>query len=130
MGGCVSKKTNENTLTDLITETSDDKYINHIKGQLHLNNKRCSNVDMYLYEDYLYIKRNKYSIKISYYDIDEWSYNKQQNIFTFSTKIMNKINMYSIIIFENQSSKNISEELLDIIRDHIKHVKHVKNIVE
>lgn len=127
MGTCVSKKTNKITLTNLITETSDDKYINHINGQLHLNNKRCSIVDIYLYEDYLYIKRHNNGIKISYYDIDEWGYNKQEDIFTFSTKIKNKINMYSIIIFENQSSKNISEELQDIIREHI---KHVKNIVE
>ncbi len=124
------KKSEEYLTSNLIIETSSDKYINYIKGQLYLNNKRCSNVDMYLYEDYLYIKRNHYGIKISYYDIDEWSYNEQQDIFTFSTKIKNKINMYSISIFENQSSKNISEELRDIIHDHIKHIKHVKNIVE
>ena len=60
MGACVSKKTEDCLTSNLIIETSSDKYINYIKGQLYLNSERCRNVDIYLYEDYLHIKRYHY----------------------------------------------------------------------
>ena len=82
MGSCKSKKSKENISEDLIVERSNDKYINCVKGQLYIHGERCSNIEMYLYEDYLYIKRNRYNIKISYYDIRDWIYNAKLNMFT------------------------------------------------
>ena len=127
MGTCSSKKSNKNFSENLIIENSNDKYINCFKGQLYINSIKCKNVEIYLYEDYLYIKKNDYNLKISYYHILNWSFDKQKYIFRFSTKINNIINIYNIIIFDNQNNKNISDELLDIINAHI---KHVKNIIE
>ena len=125
MGNCKSKKTKENISEDLIVERSNDKYINCVKGHLYINGERCSNIEMYLYEDYLYIKRYKYSIKISYYDIRDWSNDLTLDIFTFTVKKERKLITYSIDIYENENGKNISKELEDIIMEHIKHLKNV-----
>ena len=75
----------------------------------------------------IYILKDIIMKKISYYDIEEWSYDMYQNMFTFSTKINDKRNVYSIHVYENESGKNISEQLKDIVSDHL---KHLKNIVE
>lgn len=125
MGSCKSKTSKENVSEDLIVERSDDKYINCIKGHLYINAERCSNIEMYLYEDYLYIKRNRYSINISYYDIRDWSYDSTLDIFTFTVKNKRKLIMYSIDIYENENGKNISKELGYIIMEHIKHLKNI-----
>lgn len=125
MGSCKSKKSKENISEDLIVERSNDKYINYVKGHLYINGERCSNIEMYLYEDYLYIKRKKYNIKISYYDIRDWSYDSILDMFTFTVRKERKIITYSIDIYENKNGKNISEELGDIIREHIKHLKNI-----
>lgn len=125
MGNCKSKKSKENISEDLIVERSNDKYINCVKGHLYINGERCSNIEMYLYEDYLYIKRYNYSIKISYYDIRDWSNDLTLDIFTFTVKKERKLITYSIDIYENENGKNISKELEDIIMEHIKHLKNV-----
>ena len=125
MGSCKSKKSKENISEDLIVEGSNDKYINYVKGHLYIDSERCSNIEMYLYEDYLYIKRKKYNIKISYYDIRDWSYDSILYMFTFTVRKERKIITYSIDIYENKNGKNISEELGDIINEHIKHLKNI-----
>ena len=125
MGSCTSKKSKENISEDLIVERSNDKYINCIKGHLYINGERCSNIEMYLYEDYLYIKRNRYSIKISYYDIRDWSYNIKTDMITLRVKKERKIIIYSIYIYKNENETNISKELGYIINEHIQHLKNI-----
>tara|TARA_Y100000746_G_C15350485_1_gene385694 strand:- start:13 stop:402 length:390 start_codon:yes stop_codon:yes gene_type:complete len=125
MGSCTSKKSKENVSEDLIVERSNDKYINCIKGHLYINGERCSNIEMYLYEDYLYIKRYNYSIKISYYDIRDWKYDVNLGMFTFTVKKKYKIITYSIDIYINENETNISDELGYIINEHIKHLKNI-----
>lgn len=125
MGICTSKNLKENISEDLIVERSNDKYINCVKGHLYINSERCSNIEMYLYEDYLYIKRNTYSIKISYYDICDWSYDVKLYMFTFRVKKKYKIITYSIDIYINENGTNISVELGYIINEHLKHLKDI-----
>ena len=123
MGSCKSKA-KENISEDLIIEGVMIKY-KLCKRHLYIDGERCSNIEMYLYEDYLYIKRKKYNIKISYYDIRDWSYDSVLDMFTFTVRKERKIITYSIDIYENKNGKNISEELADIINEHIKHLKNI-----
>ena len=52
-------------------------------------------------------------------------YDVKLDIFTFTVKKESKIIRYSIDVYENENGKNISEELRDIINEHIKYLKNI-----
>ena len=124
MGSCISKKNNYPYSSELIdnNETSNDKIYFIIHGRLHINKEKYYYTKIYFYEDYLYIKNNKFEEVISYYKIKSWMYDEKKKIWTFF-KIVKEEQLYSYVIYlypdNHQTTKNISEKLKKIITDHI-----------
>ena len=127
MGSSKSKdKIEDDSLENLLIENSDDKYINYIEGILYINKILKEYILIYFYEDYLYIKGDNIDNKVSYYLIKYWEHNMKRNIFTFYKKNNNNLlDKYTIYIDKMNNENNISEELLDIIKNHIDYKKNL-----